>query len=282
MQNEMLRHLAMTAPDINVPHPVLTRDGADLLVIRGPSDGEEYYARVLTYLDGTPLGRVAKTPALNVALGRFMGQISHSLRGFGHPAAHRPQFLWNLDNALECSVYVADIDNVEHRQMVEQVFTAYNDYVVPRLGSLRSAFLHQDGNDNNIIVSTQNPEKIVGIIDFGDVVFGRQVNELAVTLAYAMLETDDVLSVAREVIAGYVSAFALEDQELDVVFDLAAMRLAMSVCISSCRAKQFPDNEYLLISQQPAFDALAQLVKIGREATRAAAHMAAQSSCKDF
>ncbi len=277
MQNQMLRHLALTAPDINVPYPVMTTSGADLAVISAPSGEDEYYARVLTYLDGRPLGQVAKTPALNVALGRFMGRISHSLRGFGHPAAHRPRFLWNLDNAHGCSGYVADINNAENCRMVEQVFAAYNDNVAPRLHCLRSAFLHQDGNDNNIIVSTQNPEEIVGIIDFGDVVFGRQINELAVTLAYALLETDDVLSVAQDVIAGYVSAFALEDQELDIVFDLAAMRLAMSVCISSHRARQFPDNDYLLISQEPAFEALSKLQEIGRDKAKDAAYSAARN-----
>ena len=44
-----------------------------------------------------------------------------------------------------------------------------------------------------------------------------------------------------------------------MLFDLVAMRLAMSVCISSRRAKQYPDNEYLLISQKPAFEMLRRL-----------------------
>ena len=34
------------------------------------------------------------------SLGSFMGRLSHALRGFGHPAAFRPGFLWNLDETM--------------------------------------------------------------------------------------------------------------------------------------------------------------------------------------
>lgn len=275
MQNEMLHHLAKTAPDIRIPEPVVSKCGNDLVLVPAPSGEGEHHVRLLTYLEGNLLSQVPNTSSLNFSVGRFMGKISNGLRGFGHPGAHRPRFLWNLDNADGCRAYIDDISDAENRAMVQQIFITYDHSIAPKLKTLRSAFLHQDGNDNNLIVSHENSEEVVGIIDFGDVVYGRQINELAVTLAYAMLEASDILAVAQEVIKGYVSVFPLEDEELDVVFALAAMRLAMSVCISSHRAKSFPDNEYLLISQKPAFKTLFQLEEIGQEKVKEAAHAAA-------
>lgn len=282
MQNDMMQHLARQVPEIGVPRPMIAADSDGQTIVLLSCPNGEYTARLVTFLEGKLLSQVPKSAALSRATGRFMGILSHGLCGFDHPAGHRPGFLWNLDNASGCRAFIEDIVAENNREMVRQIYARYDQHVAPKLPALRSALLHQDGNDNNLIVCPDDPEKIVGIIDFGDVVYGRQINELAVTLAYAMLDVADVLSVAGHVICGYVSAFPLEDGELDLVIDLAAMRLAMSVCISSRRAKQFPDNDYLLISQQPAFDALTKLVKIGPETARAAAHSAARNSSEDF
>ena len=40
--------------------------------------------------------------------------------------------------------------------------------------------------------------------------------------------------------------------ELDVLFDLVAMRLVQSIIMASHSAKEFPQNAYVLISQKPA------------------------------
>ena len=125
------------------------------------------------------------------------------------------------------------------------------------MASLRGAVLHQDANDNNIVVD--GAPNVTGLIDFGDMTYGRQINELAVTLADALLDVEDVYKSAAPLIGAYAKEFPLEMSEAEVLFDLVAARLAASVCISSHRAKDFPDNEYLLISQAPAFRLLERL-----------------------
>jgi murein DD-endopeptidase MepM/ murein hydrolase activator NlpD len=95
--------------------------------------------------------------------------------------------------------------------------------------------------------------------------FGRTVNELAITLAYALLGAEDVYAAARAVIAAYVAEFPLTAAEAEVLFDLMRMRLAASVCISSHQSRLHPENEYLLISQGPAFALLQRLDRIDPE-----------------
>ena len=142
------------------------------------------------------------------------------------------------------------------RSMVGRIFTRYADRAAPHLARLRTAVLHQDANDYNIVV---DGGEVTGLIDFGDMTHGRQINELAVTLAYALLDAEDVYKAARPIIAAYAQAFPLTCDEAGILFDLVAARLAASVCISSHRAWEFPGNDYLLISQAPAFRLLDRL-----------------------
>lgn len=255
LQNAAMKHVALADPALGLQRILATRSGAD---IAWWEHGTSRHAvRLLTYLPGELYSAVGSSPALLGSLGGFMGRLSRALRGFGHPAAFRPGFLWNLDEAMAVKPWLADIAP-ERRELVARIFARYEARVLPQLHLLRGAVLHQDANDNNIVVD-RSSGTVTGLIDFGDMTHGRQVNELAVTLAYALLDVDDVYKAAAPLIAAYARAFPLEAEEAAILFDLVAARLAMSVCISSHRAKDFPDNDYLLVSQAPAFRLLDRL-----------------------
>lgn len=262
MQHDALAHLALTDPTLPLPRVV------------GPGivDHGGHLVRAVTFLPGVPYATVPHTAALRADLGRFMGRLSNGLRGFGHPAAHRPGFLWNLDHAQAVHPWVTDIADPDDRAVVETAFRRHRQRVVPLLPHLRGAVVHHDANDYNVLVDR---DSISGLIDFGDMVFARQVNELAVALAYALLDANDIVAAGRDVISGYVSEFPLTDDELRVVHDLAATRLAMSVAISSHRSREFPGNEYLLVSQAPALRLLRKLMSMRPEFLHFAAREAA-------
>ena len=255
LQNEVLEHIARTAPGLGIPRLVRTLAGAELTEWK--SGATVHAVRLLTYLPGRPFSEVERPPLLLGSLGGFMGRVADALKGFGHPGSHRPRFLWNLDEAGAVKPWLEDV-LPEHRALVERCFIRHEARVIPRFQRLRAGVLHQDANDNNLIVSPDG-SAVTGLIDFGDMTFGRQINELAVTLAYALLDLPDLYSAARPLIAGYAAAYPLEPDEAEVLFDLVAARLAMSVCVSSHRAREFPDNEYLLVSQAPALRLLARL-----------------------
>ena len=68
--------------------------------------------------------------------------------------------------------------------------------------------IHADFNDGNIIVSEPNTDtedqKIIGIIDFGDMQCTCYVYEIAITIMYMMLENNvvDFFDVGGHVLAG--------------------------------------------------------------------------------
>ncbi len=262
-QNKALLHLAQTAPSLTLPRLVPAVGGQDMVEFTGKGD-VPHLTRVLTYVPGRLFSDVEKTANLFSSLGAYMGKLSYGLQGFGHPSAHREDFIWNLDNVLLCEPYVTTIADDDNRILVKSYFDRYREYVLPQVASLRSAVIHNDINDNNIIVK-DGVDHIAAVIDFGDMVFASQINELATALAYALFDQDDLLSVSKAIISAYHAEFPLMEQEADVLFDLTAMRLCMSVCISSQRALTDPDNEYLFISQAPAFRLLAKLIEFDRD-----------------
>lgn len=255
LQNAAMKHVAQADPALGLQRVIASTAGAD--ISHWDHGTSRHAVRLLTYLPGELYSAAGSTPALLESLGSFMGRLSRALRGFGHPAAFRPGFLWNLDEAMAVKPWLADIVS-ERRDLVARIFTRYEQRVLPKLALLRGAVLHQDANDNNIVVDKATPT-VTGLIDFGDMTHGRQINELAVTLAYALLDVEDVYKSAAPLIAAYARHFPLEPDEAAILFDLVAARLAMSVCISSHRAKDFPDNDYLLVSQAPAFRLLERL-----------------------
>jgi 4-aminobutyrate aminotransferase-like enzyme/Ser/Thr protein kinase RdoA (MazF antagonist) len=266
LQHAALGHLAVADPMLGVPR----------IAEPGIVEHDGHLVRALSFLPGTPYATVDQSPTLRHQLGRFMGRMSRGLQGFGHPAAHKPEFLWNLDNAGAVAPWVVEIANEGDRAVVQQAFRRHRLRVQPLLPRLRGAIVHHDANDYNVLVDTSsNGPVISGLIDFGDMLYARQINELAVTLAYALLDVADVVAAGRDIISGYVAEFPLTDDELRIVYDLAATRLAMSVAISSHRQREFPDNEYLTISQQPALRLLRRLMGMRPEFLHFAARDAA-------
>lgn len=247
LQQAALEHLRRVDPTLGVPH----------VVAPGTVEWNGHLARIVTHLPGVPYAMVDATPDLRRGLGRLMGRVSRALQGFGHPGAHRPGFLWDLDGADGVRHWIEHIADPADRDVVRAAFRRREQRVVPLLPRLRGAVVHQDANDHNVLV---HDGEVSGLIDFGDMMFARQVNELAVTLAYALLDVPDVVAAARDVIGGYTAEFELDDDELSVLFDLVATRLAMSIVISSHRSREFPDNDYLLISQAPALRLLRRLM----------------------
>ena len=268
MQHAVLRHLAEAAPDLPVPRLLSPNDDAGTIehgAVMHEEGSQAYAIRALTWLDGIPLSAQRPDHEGLHLLGGFLGRVSTAFEGFFHPAAARPAFLWNLDNAGACREMADSIADPVYRQLVADAWSDYDLHTRDKLPFLRQAVIHQDANEDNLLVSADGGQEIVGLLDFGDMVFGRQINELAVAMAYALMDQRDIYNASRAIISGYSAAFPVRENELEVLFDLIKMRLVMSVSISSERSRKFPDNEYLLTSQKSAFNLLKHLQSINRD-----------------
>jgi len=244
-----------------------TRSG-DLLTEIRSSSGATHFIWMVTWLPGAALGGIGwHSPRLLRDLGRRVGQIDSALAGFDHPAIHR-DFHWDLANGLSViHEYESLITDAETRRLVGKLADEFERDLAPILPKLRKSAIHNDANDYNVIVGggddiyTKN-QSVIGLIDFGDMIHSFTVADLAVAIAYAMLNKADPLAAAAEIVRGYHAEYALTEDEMTALFGLARLRLCMSVCIGAHQRQQRPGDDYLAISQQPILDALPELAEI--------------------
>ena len=243
-QNWVLKHLSQRVSFCQSVIPALS--GREI------AWWECQYVRVLTYLPGVPLAEIRPhTPGLLHDLGRKLGQLTRALTGFDHYAVHR-DFHWDLANGNRVvSEYAELVKNTGLREL------ALRCRFEPNRG-LRRSVIHGDANDYNVLVDPESMT-VSGLIDFGDMVYSYTVGELAIAIAYVVLDKDDYRAAAREVIGGYESEFALLDEEREALWPLVRLRLAMSVCLAAYQLRQEPDNQYLGISQKAIEKALQRI-----------------------
>jgi Ser/Thr protein kinase RdoA (MazF antagonist) len=241
--------------------------------------------RLVSYLPGVPLGDVKpQTAEILHDLGKKLGQLDRELVEFDHPALHR-DFHWDLANGLTViSKYGRLVADTRLRELVYRYAQEFERGISPLLPRLRRSVIHGDANDYNVIVTNGavNPAQcaVIGLIDFGDMVWSFTVGDLAVTIAYVVLGKTDPLSAAAHVVAGYTSELPLKEDEIEVLYGLALMRLCMSVCLSAYQQKQRPENEYLKISQASIRNSLPRLMEIDSSVAADAFRVAA-SNCAD-
>ncbi|MBM3785648.1 MAG: aminotransferase class III-fold pyridoxal phosphate-dependent enzyme [Acidobacteria bacterium] len=229
----------------------LERRGVDApRVIHPPRPVDGRLIWLLSYVPGRVFATVRPhTADLLEGLGRLLGRYDKALSDFDHPAADR-DLKWDLSRANWA---------LGHLPAADEILLAYEQTVQPRLASARRQVLHNDANDHNVIVAGG---RAASLIDFGDMLRAPLVCEVAIAGAYALMGQTDPLGALRALVAGYHAVMPLDDEELSLVFPLMQARLAVSVVNSHLRARTEPDNEYLRISEQPAWDLLSRLRRI--------------------
>lgn len=251
-QNAALKHLE---PRISFCQGLVPSSlGEEMVTVRAPNEAT-HFVRLVHYLPGVPLAEIKPQPnELLRDLGRKLGELDRALIDFDHPAIHR-DFHWDLANGNRIlSEFSGLVKDAGVRELVSQ-------YRVDLKNDLRRSAIHGDANDYNVLADRERMT-VVGLIDFGDMVYSYTVGNLAVAIAYVVLDKSNPLEAAHAVVEGYTSEFALTEDELDALWPLVLMRLCMSVCLAAYQQQQRPDNEYLHISQRSIAANLRRLFEI--------------------
>lgn len=256
LQNQAMRFLAERVPSLAWPRVIAARSGQDIVAVAA-ENGDAHWVRLLTWVDGVSFAGIRpRSPELLSSLGRALATVDSALEHFSHPAAHRP-FHWDLRQAAVARPYL-DLLPDPRRRIVEPFLDAW-----ARLDweSFPSSVIYGDANDHNILVDAA-ASRVTSLLDFGDMVHSATVCDLAVALAYVMLEEQDPIAAAAVVAAAYHQARPLAGPEIGALYTLAVTRLCLSVCYSAHQARQAPHNPYLRISEEPAWALLERLAEM--------------------
>ncbi|MGA1597984.1 MAG: aminotransferase class III-fold pyridoxal phosphate-dependent enzyme [bacterium] len=231
------------------------------------SDGSSCFLRVQTWVPGIPLAQFRpQTPELLHELGSLMGQVASALKELDLPDPH-PELPWHPEQAFATVQRSTPlISEAFLRESLEHLLAFYQQHGLPRQDDLPRSLIQNDANDYNILISgglKQPPE--LGLIDFGDMVVSWTCAEAAVTLAYALLGPGSPWATLQAVLSGFHRSHALSEAEAEFVWPMALMRLGLSTVMAARQIQEQPDNEYLLISQQPIRVFLARLKELRLE-----------------
>ena len=256
MQAEALEHIAKVDPELPVPRVIFSRNGLALEQIQ-VDGGLTHFVHVLTYMPGRYPKDDPTHRALLRPLGACLARIVLSLRGFSHPAANY-ELLWDLKQAAKLKAYLHHITDPEHHQLASYFLDRFEWKVLPEIPKLRTQVVHNDFVPDNMVVAEYDPGKIVGIIDFGDLIHSLLVTDLASTIAQILLGQNDPVEVAAEIIAAYNETIPLEPAEISILYDLIATRLTMLNVIATWRVTLYPENqEYIMGGVEQVWDILA-------------------------
>ena len=262
-QNAALEHLARRAPGLAVPRVCRSTGGQAIVRVRG-ADGRGHFVRLLTWVPGRVLADVRPhTEALLASLGRRVAEANLAFEGFTHAAMKRT-FPWDLLRTPWIAAELGRFADPKRRALVERVLDAFGRDVGPRAAALRARVVHNDWNDYNVVVSPGRDEEpeAVGVVDFGDMIWSPVVADLAVACTYAMLGKADPVAAAAAVVRGFHAVLPLEEVERGVLLALVRARLAVSVTMAARQAEAAPGNDYLLVSQEQAWELIERLDQV--------------------
>ncbi len=270
-QAAIMRHLSNSDFPQDFPKVVKSKLGEPYVKL-----GNNQFLRLQTFVPGRMLGDVnPRTDELLGQWGQICGHFSRTFVDFGHAAAHR-FYKWNPSETLYSKQYRKYITEPDRVEIADHFWDLFERVAKPKLSKLRKGINYNDAHEHNLLVNLdlQSP-KITGVIDFGDVLFCETINELAIACAYAGMGFPDPISAMQKVVEGYHEIFPLMETELEVLFPLIGARLMITVASAANNKQKEPDNEYLVISEKPAWDLLEKL----REISPDFAHYAFRQAC---
>lgn len=256
-QTSALCHLEQTAPDVPVPRVKRTLQGATGAVVTLP-DERASLVRLLTWMDGRPLTTAPKSSRQRRNLASCLARLGKALADFTHPAQD-VYLQWDISHIQRVAPLLSAIDDETISRMVTGVLADVETISRPVAAGLRRQVIYNDLNYYNVLVDSSDPDRIAGIIDFGDIVAAPLINDLAVAASY-QFDSSGNRTHAGEFIKAYHDELPLNEDEIQLLSHLIETRLALTLLITSFRAKQHPENaSYILRNNQPARVALAEM-----------------------
>jgi 4-aminobutyrate aminotransferase-like enzyme/Ser/Thr protein kinase RdoA (MazF antagonist) len=245
-QNSAMRHLAQTEHSWQVPRPISARSGEDVIAV--DVGDEQYNARLLTYLDGLPLSsKTYFSKTTMEAIGTLSAQVALSLADFEHSGLERV-LQWDLRHAGPVALHLlSSVSEQKRRDDVAKAMIVAMRHVNPLIGDLRVQAVHHDLTDDNIVGAVDGSGRLHpnGVIDFGDLVSGWLVGDLAVTCASLLHHTDGNVFAVTPAIAAFHALFPLTVSEIKALWPLITARAAVLVASSEQQLQIDPDNDYI-------------------------------------
>lgn len=179
-----------------------------------------HLVRLLEFVPGKVFNQVLKTNHLFYQVGEFTARIDLALKRFTHDAYENHKSLWMLESLPQLSKFLYAVNDAKKQAIVQEILKDFNDNVLTHIDQFEKGVIHGDFNESNIVVKKPTPEsdefRVAGVIDFGDTCYSLYIFELAITIAYMLIQSPEP-STAGYVIAGYQEVRLIPENERNVL-----------------------------------------------------------------
>ncbi|WP_397543184.1 phosphotransferase [Roseovarius salis] len=264
-QNRALEHIRCADPGLGVPRVVPTHAGAPRAAI-AEGDGPAHHLRLLTHVPGVPLDSFdAPSEASLRAVGVLMGRMDRTLKTMPPPVPR--EFLpWDVMNGL------AVMDGFRDRYLPSTLrdicmpfLRRFASETLPRLHDLPEQVIHNDLHAGNVLCDPDDPERLTGCIDFGDMVCRPTVMELSSALGEFAGIMPDFLAGCRAMLGGYRSEAEFSDTLLPLLYDAALARAVLCAQLAMFRRAHANNDPAIETVHLPgAVDAVRAIAAVDR------------------
>jgi Ser/Thr protein kinase RdoA (MazF antagonist) len=266
-QNQALEHLAAKDPTFPAPRVVRTEDGEPMFEATSAT-GDVHRVRLLSWLAGVPLDEAEGVESVAAQMGATLARLGQLLGDFEHPGSHYG-LPWDIHNAAELAELLPHVEDDGLQALCEDRIRRFNKLIVPRQPGFRQQVIYNDMNPSNLLVDPDDVNRLVGVIDFGDMVHSELVNDVAIAAAYLCKTDGDPFAEVIQFLSAYSRVESLEDEEIELLPELIPARHLTTVMISHWRSAMYPENrEYILRSEKRARRMLEIFANANIEATR--------------
>lgn len=255
LERAALEHATAVNPGLKLPLIRENKFGHYETLI-SVSEENSIRLRIIEFISGIPWSEIIDiSDDLRFDLGRYLASFDSVMRSFEHPMAHRTH-RWDLTRLQQHRDLIDLAPERDQRALLHWAIDQWAKFVSPVLGALPAQFIHGDPNPENILVEGDH---IAGLIDFGDCCWNPPICELAICLAYQLMDHDDPWAAAAPIIAGYQEVLPLSDAERAILPALICGRLANTLCVAAERLVRDPHHPNWFVSVAPAWRLLEEL-----------------------
>ena len=243
VEHEVMRHIIRSPDGPQVPEPVATKEGAELLATE--IDGRNRVLRLLTVLDGDPTPEDREvTSETAAALGALLASLAKSLEDFDPD-------IWNGEHEDELrkagprtvSLLSAMADQ-EARDMIARAMVAALRRIHPLTTEFRIGLVIPDLGAGDLVGETDGLDwHPTGITNLGSLAKSWYVSALAKTCARILASQGGEPTSILPAVSGYHSIDPLNAGELEALWPLVIADIAFSAALAENTHAQAPDDE---------------------------------------
>lgn len=240
-QVQALLFLEQGSPQIPVPRINRTKTGNFLSEIINPKR-VKHALRVVTWLDGIPYAEGAFPDAEDLQnIGAFQAEAVNALAGFEHKAS-RHFMPWNLSNGVAVSRGLWAQAAADVSTLAAPLLHRLRHEVLPKLNAGPSQIIHNDAHPHNLLRSDAVAQGVVGLIDFGDLVYAPIINDLAVTATSFHRPGREDLDTVENLLIGFHRVHPLCGAEVALLWDAMTLRVLITILLSDIKLNVYRDR----------------------------------------